>query len=123
MYEKCGKNLVLIAVLVAATAFLDGSAVGQKVLPMPMPPENMQKEYFHIEGCGILKGHMLTANGQTWELFLKNDRLQKTAAELDGKCTFVTGTPEFRRHPSRGTIPTIVVDQLRAGKPMQPMGN
>lgn len=134
MYATYGKNLVLVAVLVAAAALLSGGAVGQKILPMPTPPAGAQKEYFRIEGCGMLKtgvkfagnettGYALTADGQTWELDLRNDRLRTTAAELDGKCTFVTGTPEFRRYPTRGTVPTIVVDQLRIGKPMQPMGN
>lgn len=132
MYAKCGKSLVLVAVLVAAAAFLSGDAVGQKVLPMPTPPAGAQKEYFRIEGCGILKtgvkfagkettGYALTADSQTWELDLRSDRLRTAAAELDGKCTFVTGTPEFRRYPSRGTVPTIVVDQLRMGKPAAPM--
>lgn len=133
MYAKCGKYLVLTAVLVAATAFLSGSAVGQKILPMPTSPESAQKEYFRIEGCGMLKtgvkfsgnetaGYTITADGQTWELDLRNERLRTTAVELNGKCTFVTGIPEFRRYPSRGMVPTIVVDQLRIGKPMQPMG-
>lgn len=129
MNAKYGKCLVLVAALVAATAFLSGSAVGQKILPMPTFPESTQKEYFRIEGCGILKtgvkfagnettGYALTADGQTWELDLRSERLRTTAAELNGKCTFVTGTPEFRQYPSRGMVPTIVVDQLRIGKPM-----
>lgn len=135
MKATCRKNLVLTAVLVAATVLFSGAAVGQKILPMPTPPGDIQnqKEYFHIEGCGILKtgvrfagnettGYTLTADSQTWELDLRNERLRTTAAELHGKCTFVTGTPEFRRYAGRGVVPTIVVDQLRIGKPMQPMG-
>ena len=123
MCAKYGKCLMLAAALVAAVAFLSGSATGQKLLPMPTTPEGAPKEYFRIEGCGILKGHMFTANDQTWELDIRSERLRTAAAELNGKCTYVAGTPEFRRYPGRGTVPTIVADQLRAGKPMQPMEN
>lgn len=122
-------------ILVIAATFLGGSAADQKRLPLPVtPPTEAAKEYFHVEGCGMLKtgirfaenettGYTLTANDQTWELRLKSDQLRKSADELEGKCTYVTGTPEFVQYPSRGMVPTIVVESIRAGKPMQPMGN
>lgn len=124
MSTTFAKSLMIGVALVVTAAIFIGSAVGQKTRPNPAaPPAEAAKEYFHIEGCGMLKGYTLTANDQTWELHLKNDRLRKSADELNGKCTYVTGTPVFQRYPSRGVVPTIVVDNLREGKPMQPMGN
>lgn len=127
MSTTFAKSLMIGVALVVTAAILSGSAIGQKTRPTPVTsPAEAAKEYFHIEGCGMLKTgvtYTLTANDQTWELHLKSDRLRKSADELNGKCTYVTGTPVFQRYPSRGMVPTIVVESVRIGKPMQPMGN